>query len=246
MSHKPNFRPVDFLKLARKVGAKDAGLFYGQHLLGQTPAHAGIHLRPGSSDLEVFKQIFVWEEYAYPVKGEVRTIIDAGANIGCSSVWFARKYPSAKLIALEPEQSNFEALVKNTARYPQIHPVKKGLWNKSCSLKIESSSADNWAFRVLETTADDPEAIPATSIADLVREHGIGRIDILKIDIETSEKHVFDASARSWLPLTKYLFIETHDFMEKGCAKAVTEAVFEFDFDMYTLGENLVFVNNKL
>ncbi len=246
MPHTPQFRVVDFLKLTRKIGARDASLFYGRHLAGMSPSYEGIQLRKGTSDLDVFKQIFVWEEYAYPVKGEIRTIIDAGANIGCSSVWFAKKHPQAMVYALEPEPSNFQALQRNTSAFAQIKCIPHGLWSRSCKLKIESASAENWAFRVLETSDDDPNGIPASSIDDLMKQFSMPTIDILKIDIETSEKHIFGEASKAWLPKTKYLLIETHDFMEKGCAKAVTSAVFEFDFDMYTLGENLVFVNNRL
>ncbi len=88
------------------------------------------------------------------------------------------------------------------------------------------------------------------SADDIMQDYGISRVDILKVDIETSEKRLFDHTSIHWIPKMRYIFIETHDFMEKGCAKAVTSAVFDFDFDMYTLGENLVceqqFVENGL
>jgi FkbM family methyltransferase len=45
-------------------------------------------------------------------------IIDCGANIGLSTIWHARQFPEARIIAVEPGQSNLEIAAKNLAAYP--------------------------------------------------------------------------------------------------------------------------------
>jgi predicted O-methyltransferase YrrM len=50
-------------------------------------------------------------------RSEIPLILDCGANIGLSSIWFARKYPRATVIAVEPESENFRMLTMNTAEY---------------------------------------------------------------------------------------------------------------------------------
>jgi hypothetical protein len=69
-------------------------------------------LRPNTSDMDVFQQIFVNEEYEFSLDTDPAVIIDAGANIGLASIYYSIKYPKAKIIAIEPELSNYE-LLKN-------------------------------------------------------------------------------------------------------------------------------------
>ncbi|MCQ4062169.1 FkbM family methyltransferase, partial [Klebsiella pneumoniae] len=73
-------------------------------------------------------------------------------------------------------------------------------------------------------------------------------VDILKLDIETSEKAVFSAGFEVWLPKVKMIIIELHDWMEPDCAKPFFEAVNKC-FKSYTYsmkGENTVIVNNDI
>ena len=69
-----------------------------------------VRMRSGrSSDLSVFWQIFVNREYA--VLNDVhstRLIIDLGANVGISSAYLLNQFPSAKVIAVEPDPGNYE------------------------------------------------------------------------------------------------------------------------------------------
>ena len=60
--------------------------------------------------------IFVLREFALPVKVEPKLIIDAGAYTGLSTLYYATKYPGAKIIAVEAESSNFEVLERHTSR----------------------------------------------------------------------------------------------------------------------------------
>src|SRR5688572_14912111 len=60
-------------------------------------------VRKGSSDWSAFKQVFIWKEYEYPIGFIPSTILDAGANVGYAAQWFARKFPGASIVSLEPE-----------------------------------------------------------------------------------------------------------------------------------------------
>ncbi|WP_315817028.1 hypothetical protein [Paraflavitalea speifideaquila] len=65
-----------------------------------------VHLRKATTDFCVFRQVLVFDQYT--IKGlkseEVETIVDLGANIGLSVLYFKVKYPSARIIAVEPEK----------------------------------------------------------------------------------------------------------------------------------------------
>lgn len=246
------FRVADIIKYFFKANFMDAWrMFWQSKVLHRTfivlrpNAGASITLRNYTSDIVAFKQVFIWEEYAYPVKGEVKTILDCGANIGCSSRWFEQKFPEAKIIAIEPEDENFKLLQKNTGGSKNIDCIKKGLWPRACNLTIDDTSVASWSFRLVETTAID-NVVQAIAVSDIINQFSIGIIDILKMDVETAEKKIFEYGYELWLPKIRYLFIETHDFMDKGCSKAVMNAVYKYDFSLATIGENLVFINNNL
>jgi hypothetical protein len=91
--------------------------------------------------------------------------------------------------------------------------------------------------------ADTPGCIPAYSIASIVKEMNWSTIDLLKLDIEGSEKEVFEKNYESWLPQTKMIIIEVHDHMRKGAAKSVFAATNKYNFSFSMNHENLIFIN---
>jgi hypothetical protein len=96
-----------------------------------------ISMRAGTSDLWVFDQIFLYKEMEADFGQDVAFIIDAGANIGLTSVYLANRFPSARILALEVDQQNFELLAANTRPYPCITPLLKGLWNRRANLVLK-------------------------------------------------------------------------------------------------------------
>ena len=204
-----------------------------------------LFLRRKTSDFDVFKQVIYNQEYKIHTGFDAEYIIDAGGNIGLASVHFKNRFPNAKIICVEPESGNFEMVQKNTKPYPNIIPVKAGVWNKTTYLKIIDSSVASWGFMVKETAADDPTALPAVSIGDLMRTYHFPRIDILKMDIEGSEKEVFEENYDEWLSKTRILLVETHDGMRKNAAKTLFRALDKYDYQLGTSGENLlIYLNN--
>ncbi|RYG28878.1 MAG: FkbM family methyltransferase, partial [Chitinophagaceae bacterium] len=175
-----------------------------------------------------------------------KTIIDAGANIGLTSIYLANKFPDSLIVSLEPDEQNFKLLKDNVHAYPNVRPVLGGLWKKPAFLTIEDAKAGNNAFTVKEVEADGPEVVKAFSVDGIMEMMGWATVDLLKIDIEGSEKEVFGTGNLPWLPKVKVLIIELHDRMVPGCSRAVFKAIASVDFSMEVKGENLVFTNNAL
>jgi FkbM family methyltransferase len=207
------------------------------------------YLRNQTSDLPTFNQIFFRKEYDIhqaPIANP-SVIIDCGSNIGLAAIYFANKYPNAKIYSIEPEGSNFEMLKKNTEKYPNITPIHAAIWNKSGRLQIGDSGQGNWGFYTKEftegqtgdTTLGFADAI---SLNDIVEKFNITKIDLLKVDIEGAEKELFQDNYEKWLAMTKVLVIELHDHMKDGTSKSFFNAVSAYNYALYISGENLVCV----
>ncbi len=238
-----------FKPLIRAFGIKD-GVFFYCHLLfkkfGKFPSSRYgqvFHLRKNFSDKYTFTQVFLDQQYAIPVSFAPRTIIDGGANIGLSTAYLAHRFPQATVVAIEPSLGNFQMLEKNTRSFTKIKGHHKGIWCRDAILTIINKADHDNAFMVEEVAEAGPDAFPAISIATIMKEQGWEQIDILKLDIEGSEKEVFSSGYAEWLPKTRLIIIELHDHMRKGASSAVFKAVGEYRFSFSMQHENLIFLN---
>ncbi len=67
-----------------------------------------------ATDLGVAYEVFVSEAYRppRPLRREVHTIVDVGANVGYATVYLASRYPAARIIAFEPHPRHVGQLAK--------------------------------------------------------------------------------------------------------------------------------------
>lgn len=208
------------------------------------------YLRQKTIDLHTFREIFLREEYDLQNYSMLtpQYIIDAGANIGFTSLYFHRQYPLAQIVSLEPDSGNYQYLAKNTSSIPSIKPLQKALWHTNGPVELQDEGHGFRGFTITEkkdvsTVTSTMEGITIDSLMSLCN---FPHIDILKIDIEGSEKEIFTAGYDKWLPLTRCLVIELHDRMKPGCSKAVFSAISNYTFEFSIKGENLVFINKCL
>ena len=199
-----------------------------------------IRLRTSSSDIDVFEQIFIDEDYRCGVDFEPKTILDAGANIGLSAVYFSITFPGADIIALEPEDTNYEFLEYNTEEFPCITPIKKALWYKNTRLNITNPNEPSFSFSVTENDSFQGP-VEGVTVDALMQEYGLETIDILKIDIEGAEKEIF-AEKPAWVSRVRMIFIELHDSKKPGCSRAFYSAIDPFVKEELRQGENAVII----
>lgn len=206
-------------------------------------------LRVNTSDTTVFYQIFSDREYDNPIDFTPEVIIDAGANIGLTSLFYANKYPNAKIIAIEPDYENFETLLFNTKNYSNITCINCGLWHKDTSLRVSDKfQGGKWAMVVEELDSEEHGSIKAISVNTIISQFQLNQIDILKMDIESAEMEVFSNHYEQWIPKTKMMIVELHDRMKPGCSKAFFNAINSTltNFNMKSNGENFIIYNLHL
>ena len=202
-------------------------------------------LRKNPFDYYTFLEVVLQEAYSLKKDFTPATIIDGGGNIGLTAAYFATKYPGAQVVSVEPDDDNFRMLTRNTEAYSNIKALQGGIWSSPSWLQVKDSGIGNNGFTVEEVPAQSPGAIRAWSIPSLMEEMNWKTIDLVKLDVEGSEKEIFTSGYEQWLPHTRVLVVELHDRMKKGCSRAVFNAISQYHFSLEIAGENLVFYNEK-
>ena len=200
-------------------------------------------LRLLSSDLATYEDIYFSKEYDHDTEQIPEVIIDAGANIGLATILFSNKYPNAKIIAIEPEESNYCLLLQNTKPYENISTVRAALWNQGGLINIEDPGRGKWGFITTNESSNiagttyEHQKVKAITVDEIMLKYNIDNIDILKIDIEGAEKEVFECSS-SWIGKTQSIIVELHERYKPGCNRSFYSATNEFDYE-WQVGENI-------
>jgi len=208
---------------------------------------AEVTVRPGTSDMQVFDSIFIEEQYSVDLLSEdfkPGLIIDAGANIGLSTIYLASRFPEAEIIAIEPEPSNFELLQQNVRRFPKITCQNKALWADNSLLELENPNDRKFSFQVRKAHETNVSAVQGINVADLLSQYNRSDIGIMKIDIEGAEKELFSADT-SWLNRTEVIFIELHERKKTGCVKAFYDAVAPHLKQEAVRGDTLLIITHR-
>jgi FkbM family methyltransferase len=222
----------------------------------QTPGKVRtLYFRPGTSDTAVILDTF--QKWQYSLKrlphwpeilsflkrcdqeGRRPLIIDAGANIGASAAFFALSFPTATVIAIEPEDSNFDLLCKNTIGLNVIC-VKAALSCDAGQVKLVDPGDGPWAYRTSRVGSGDG---PPCTTVDALYGANVSESTfpfVVKIDIEGGEEDVFGRNI-AWVDDTPIVVIELHDWMlpGKGSALPFLRCVSASERDFIYFGENV-------
>lgn len=165
----------------------------------------------GPSFAVTYKEIFQDKIYQFNPSGKSRTIIDCGANMGLSVIYFSLTYPDHQIIAFEPDAEFFSVLEENVKSFGLKNVIlhNKAVWDKEDTLTFYKD--EGMGGRVENSySGQQPTHIQTVRLKDFLS----ADVDFLKIDIEGAEDTVLNDCADR-LSLANSIFFEYHNDINK-------------------------------
>ena len=228
------------------------------------------YFRPNSSDIGAILQIFDDGAYdlrklrRYPelmgfarrnmITGKRPLIIDAGANIGASAVYFSTQCPDALVLAIEPDAMNFQLLAENTKDLG-VTALHCAIAANPKRVRVVDVGEGYMGYRTesaLNPISKD-QIVSCVTMNELCDAHQTDCFPfIVKIDIEGAEKELFSGNT-DWVAKTPLIIIELHDWLmpKQNTAMTFLKCIANLNRDFVTLpypnvSENIFSIANNL
>lgn len=173
-----------------------------------------LEFRQNTGDILVLYEILGASIYRapYEVLGQVNTILDLGAHIGLATLYFATRFPKAQLVSVEPVPENFALLARNCV----TNNISTRLVNKCVGSTTRLVEIHRGSSSHLHTLSQPPPKdsygliqVEMIEMPELLMEHAIDTVDILKVDIEGAENELF-SQCDAWISRVRLIIIEVH------------------------------------
>ena len=179
-----------------------------------------VFYRSGTADPFVLYQVLLKggkkAEYYVPRALKPKTILDIGSNIGASILYFHRQFPGANIFGFEPHPDTFRILERNVAHLPGVTIFNYGLGAAEQRIAVQADAVNFGAFNTRGNFKDRgffaaPVECQIRRLDGVLREIGIERVDLIKIDCEGAEADVFSTLPDAILNQCQWIVGEFHD-----------------------------------
>jgi FkbM family methyltransferase len=175
-------------------------------------------------------------------------VIDVGANIGATALFFKDSYPDAKVFCYEPSPSNFAFLRKNTARVSGTEVSNYGLGKADSQTDLflgNFQCLQHSLHQSIETTGDT-ETVRIVNAANELGPKLNGRV-LLKIDTEGCEVEILESLAQE-LGKIDMIYLEYHSEKDRRTIDALLASTHGLWFSQTAALHrgNLAYVSNRL
>jgi FkbM family methyltransferase len=216
-------------RAARRWGATDAGTL---NMLGFR-----IDYFNQSQALFLVHEVFVNGTYAFVARDARPRIIDCGANVGMSTLFFKALYPASSVIAIEPERAAFDRLSDTVARnrLREVTLINAALGELDGTTTLHRDGSDPGSLIATTTQSRSgtaSEQVPAIRLSPLIDEP----VDFLKLDVEGAEYGVLrelvaaDAIRRVRQMVVEYHEVDAEPFGADQAVDALKAAGLEIEY----------------
>jgi FkbM family methyltransferase len=143
-------------------------------------------------------------------------ILDVGSNIGASILFFHKQFPAAKIYGFEPHPETFQILQRNVGSIPSVEIFNYALGATDSKMSVMFDGADFSRFMAKAADTDWCGPVVATDCqmkhaGEVMKNLGLARVDLIKIDCEGAEYDVLTALPGEMLRQCKWIVGELHD-----------------------------------
>jgi FkbM family methyltransferase len=169
-----------------------------------------LRYRLNRGDMQSLREVWIDEVYRLPFAATPKLLVDLGANIGLSSVWFAREYGCTTIVAVEPSPENARLARMNLELNNIPAEVVEAAVGANDGTVFFEDAVDSNLGHV--GTGTSGRAVRQVSMRTVLERLPPGsEIDLLKMDIEGGEGPLLESSADlAWLRRVRSIIAETH------------------------------------
>jgi FkbM family methyltransferase len=160
--------------------------------------------------LFTYPSIFEQQIYRFKTSQEAPFIIDGGANIGLSVIYFKKLFPDSRILAFEPDPKVFKTLEENCRSFDlkNVELCPNALWNSDEELSFQSEGSDSG--HISDAENDKKIRVKAYRLKNLLNVE----VAMLKLDIEGAEAIVLE-DCREELKNVENIFVEYHSYAKR-------------------------------
>jgi FkbM family methyltransferase len=145
-----------------------------------------VHMR--KSDIFTLAEIFRERQYALvSAVPDAPLVIDGGANIGLSVIWFLARHPGATVHCFEPEPGNLRLLRANVGDRTDVVVNAQALGQGSGRVALHVSESGAMHSVVDRDAGAQAVDVDVVDLASYLQHQRLATVDVLKLDIEGSE-----------------------------------------------------------
>lgn len=140
-----------------------------------------------------------------------KIVVDIGANIGDTSIYFALK-GAYKVVALEPSLFAFKYLKENVRENgfeSKIICINEGVGSSDSSIKMEDNEQDVTGLKAIDQGKGI--TVPILTFKSLIKTEGIQHRSVLKMDCEGCEYDSLLSSDCDTIKIFEEIIMEYHD-----------------------------------
>lgn len=196
-----------------------------------------VSCRLNNSDLVVFLGTFLSRDCVVDLSPPPTLILDLGANVGFTALQFHAQYPSARIVALEPDLSSYELCKSNTAAIPRVAVSNRGVFAHCGKFHLTNPGSIAMSRRFVSAGSAVDQAVDGVNCDGLLDTYAQPHDRILvKMDIEGAEKDIFSKDTR-WLNRVHAVLVEPHG---EGTKQIIESALSASGFRIDMVGEKIL------
>ena len=202
-----------------------------------------IHVRPGTDDIPAIITNIIRREWTARLPNDFspKTIVDAGAFIGDTSLLFLKEYPGSFITALEPNKNNYELAKINLAPFDKrVDCLNAAIWHKDTKLMISGDSTHAHITSRTESVNEKAYRVEAISLERLISRSENSRLGLLKLDIEGAEHPLLYETKAEFLNRIDCIIAELHG---SDITRDIKNRLRELNFSTYQYRSIWIFKN---
>lgn len=174
-----------------------------------------ITIRQNRGDAMTVAEIFLDDCYLRDLTlPQNPVVIDIGGFIGDFSLYAVKRLNARRVIVCEPSPRNWALLLRNIANNrfeDRIEPVNKAVTDGgNAMMNIDAPDDRQCMVSAYYTSGQPLSAVPGISLSELLRDHAVQSVDLLKIDCEGGEFAILESTPADVFSRIRSIVFEYH------------------------------------